>query len=102
MGNLKFYTNEPLFGLDIGHSTLKAMQIDRQPGGKLSVLGYGISEFKSAAIQNGVIVEPEAIALAMHDLFEKNMVGEITSRRVACTLPTSRTFSRPMKTPVLD
>lgn len=102
MGNLKFYTNEPLFGLDIGHSTLKAMQVSRQAGGKISVLGYGISEFKSAAIQNGVIIEPEEIARAMHELFEKNMIGSITSRRVACSVPTSRTFSRPMKTPVLD
>ena len=36
MGNLKFYRDEPLFGLDIGHSTLKAMQVGSQPGGKVS------------------------------------------------------------------
>jgi type IV pilus assembly protein PilM len=102
MGNLKFYRDEPLFGLDIGHSSLKAMQVSGQPGKPVTVLGYGTSEFSSAAIQNGVIVDPEGIAKAMHELFEKRMVGTISSRRVACSLPTSRTFSRPMKTPILD
>lgn len=102
MGKLKFYHDKPLFGLDIGHSSLKAMQISRSPGHAAEVVGYGISEFDSAAIQNGVIINPQAIAEAVHNLFEKSMVGSITSRRVACSLPTSRTFSRPMKVPLLD
>jgi type IV pilus assembly protein PilM len=102
MGNLKFYRDEPLFGLDIGHSTLKAMQVSAQPGKPATVLGYGSSEFTPSAIQNGVIIDPQGIAKAMHELFEKKMIGSISSRRVACSLPTSRTFSRSMKTPVLD
>ena len=102
MGNLKFYRDEPLFGLDIGHASLKAMQIESTPGKAPRVVGFGISSFESAAIQNGVIVKPDSIAEAIHTLFEKNMVGRIDSRRVACTVPTSRTFSRQMKVPVLD
>jgi type IV pilus assembly protein PilM len=102
MGTVKFYKDEPLFGLDIGHASLKAMQIDNTVGKPAVVTGYGISSFESNAIQNGVIVKPEAIAKAVHNLFEKNLVGAIPSRRVACSLPTSRTFSRPMKIPVLE
>ena len=102
MGNLKFYRDEPLFGLDIGHSSLKAVQISNAPGRPIEVLGYGTAEFDSHAVENGVIVKPELIAEAMHKLFEKSMAGQINSRRVACSLPTSRTFSRPMKVPVLD
>lgn len=102
MGNLKFYRDEPLFGLDIGHSSLKFMQIEHQSGEHPRVVGYGISPFDPMAIQNGVITKPETIAKAMHKLFEKNLVGSIDSRRVACALPTSRTFNRPMKVPVLD
>lgn len=102
MGNLKFYRDEPLFGLDIGHSSLKAMQVSNLPGKTPRVVGYGHADFDAKAIENGVIVKPEIIAEAMHTLFEKNLAGEISSRRVACTLPTSRTFSRPMKVPLLD
>lgn len=102
MGNLKFYRDEPLFGLDIGHASLKAMQINDEPGKPPVVTGYGINSFESAAIQNGVIVKPDAIVDAVHNLFEKNLTGEISSRRVACSLPTSRTFSRPMKVPPMD
>ncbi|HET7827763.1 MAG TPA: pilus assembly protein PilM, partial [Candidatus Saccharimonadales bacterium] len=102
MGNLKFYRDEPLFGLDIGHDSLKAMQIAGQPGQPPVVAGYGLGTFDSSAIQNGVIIKPDSIASAVHNLFEQNLVGAISSRRVACSLPTSRTFSRLMKVPALD
>jgi type IV pilus assembly protein PilM len=102
MGTLKFYRDEPLFGLDIGHTSLKAVQIARAPGKPPEITGYGSGEFDAKAIENGVIVKPEIIAAAMHQLFEKTMVGTIDHRRVACSLPTSRTFSRPMKVPAMD
>jgi type IV pilus assembly protein PilM len=102
MGNLKFYHDEPLFGLDIGHSSLKAMQTETQPGKPPRVTGYGIGLFDAASIQNGVIVKPEAIANAMHELFEQRMVGKITSKRVACALPTTHTFSRPLTIPAIN
>lgn len=102
MGKLKFYRDEPLFGLDIGHASLKAMQVEAVPDKPMFVKGYGISSFDASAIQNGVIIKPDVIAASMHELFENKIVGSITSRRVACSLPTSYTFSRPMKIPPLD
>jgi type IV pilus assembly protein PilM len=102
MGNLKFYHDEPLFGLDIGHSSLKAMQIEMQPGKTPRVLGYGIGLFEATSVQNGVIIKPEAIANAVHELFEQKMVGKITGQRVACALPTTHTFSRPMTIPAIN
>src|SRR5437763_993019 len=102
MGNLKFYRDGPLFGLDIGHSSLKAMQIDKTAGTQPTIVGYGISNYKAGAIQNGAIVDFESVASAMHQLFENNLVGSINSHRVACSLPTAHTFSRPMRIPVMD
>lgn len=99
MGNLKFYHDEPLFGLDIGHSTLKVMQMETAPGQPPAIVGYGLSNFEASAIQNGIIASPQAIAKAMHDLFEGKLVGKISSQRVACSLPTAHTFSRPMAIP---
>lgn len=99
---IKFYHDEPLFGLDIGHASLKAMQINAGLTGQPTVTGYGTSSFDPAAIENGIITKPEVIANAMHELFEKKMVGVINSQRVACSLPTSRTFSRPMSIPAVE
>ena len=96
MGSLKFYHDEPLFGLDIGHASLKIMQTELVSGEPSRVIGYGLANFDPSAIQNGVITDPETIAKAMHELFEQKMVGKITSQRVACSLPTAHTFSRPM------
>lgn len=97
-----FYRDKPLFGLDIGHASLKIMQINKPSAHQSVILGYGISDFAPEAIQNGEIVKPEIIANAAHELFEKKLVGTISSRRVACSLPTAHTFSRLIKIPVMD
>jgi type IV pilus assembly protein PilM len=102
MGNLKFYHDEPLFGLDIGHSTLKVMQMEAIAGQPPAVVGYGLSSFDASAIQNGIISDPQAIAKAMHELFETKLIGKISSQRVACSLPTAHTFSRPMTIPATN
>ena len=81
-----FYKDKPLFGLDIGHASLKIMQIDRSNSKLPTITGYGVSRFAPEAVQNGVIIKPEALAVATHDLFEKNLIGSISSKRVACAL----------------
>ena len=64
MGNTKstlFFKDKPVFGLDIGHSSLKVMQMERR-GKKPRVIGYGSANFEASAIQDGVIVNPKVIA----------------------------------------
>jgi len=100
MGTVKFYRDEPIFGLDIGHSNIKAMQIGKEKGKPPVIKGFGMSSFDPGAIQNGIIMDPETVANAMHQLFEQNLTGAIDTRRVACTLPTTYTFSRPMQLPL--
>lgn len=101
--NFKFYHAEPLFGLDIGHSSMKAMQLQTSPGDQPKVMGYGVSNYyPENAISNGVIVNYDVLAKALHELFNERLVGAITSNQVACTIPTSHTFSRPMKLPIMD
>lgn len=95
-----FYHDKPLFGLDIGFSSMKVMQIEwenKQP----TVIGYGVGGFDSSAIKDGVIMNHESIAKSALDLFKNALVGDITTRRVAITVPASRTFSRVMKLPKL-
>lgn len=93
-----FYHDKPVFGLDIGYSSLKAMQVEPS-GHQHSVSGYGVTTFEPGSIKNGVIVDPEALAKVAYELFSKNMVGEISTRRVAVSVPASRTFNRTVMLP---
>ena len=100
---LNFYHEQPLFGLDIGHSSMKIMQLERLSGKKPKVLGYGVSNYyPESAITNGVIVNFEVLAHTMREMFSDRLVGNISTKRVACTVPTSHTFSRPMTLPPMD
>lgn len=95
-----FFTDKPLFGLDIGRGSLKVMQLS-VAGKRPKIIGYGTADFDKRAIDNGVIIRPEIIAAALHDLFKKDLIGEITTRRVAMSLPGYRTFTRSIQLPKL-
>lgn len=103
-----FYHDKPLFGMDIGNGSVKVMQIDgplttkgpkkHQP----RVVGYGYTSFDNKALSDGVVTGPEVIAKAVHDLFKSQLVGDITTRRVALAIPAYRTFTRALQLPKLQ
>lgn len=93
-----FYHDKPIFGLDIGSGDLKVMQVDWS-GHKPTVTGYGVAAFEATAFKDGVLADPEQLAQVTYDLFDKNLVGEITTRRVAVSIPASRTYNRTMALP---
>jgi type IV pilus assembly protein PilM len=102
-----FFHDKPLFGLDIGHGSIKVMQVEL-PTGKVSpkhnhpkVVGYGFTSFDKAALEDGVIVQPEVIAKAALDMFQNHLIGDITTRRVAIAIPAYRTFTRSLQLPKL-
>ncbi len=103
-----FFHDKPLFGLDIGHSSMKVMQSissTAKPGAKgrqPTIIGYGFTTFDKAAQQDGVVVQPEIIAKAAADLFKHQLVGDITTRRVALAIPAYRTFTRSLQLPKLQ
>ncbi len=84
-----FYKDKPVFGLDIGFSSIKVMQINLQNKNH-SVTGYGVTGFDPSAIKDGVIVDPELIAKVAHELFSKQLIGDVTTRRVALAVPAAR------------
>jgi type IV pilus assembly protein PilM len=96
-----FFEDKPLFGLDIGHDTLRVMQFDM--GHKIPRLkGYGSIAFDSSAIEDGVIVKPELIAKVAVSLFHKELIGDISSNRVALSLPAARAFTRAVRLPKMS
>ena len=102
-----FFHDKPLFGLDIGHSSLKVMQIAEQAsksGGHTrhnQLVGYGFASFDKAALEDGVVVQPEVVAKAARELFEHHLIGDITTRRVTIAIPAYRTFTRSLQLPKL-
>lgn len=101
MNNAVFYQDKPVFGLDIGFSSLKVMQISSQSKGQV-VTGYGVSTFDPKALKDGEIVDPEIIAKVAYELFNKDLVGDITTRRVTFAVPAARTFTRTINLPNLS
>ncbi len=103
-----FFHDKPLFGLDIGHSSIKVMQsVEPPPGAALKnhhprIMGYGYADFDKAAQQDGVVVHPEIIAEAAFNLFKSNLIGDITSRRAAIAIPSYRSFTRSLQLPKLQ
>jgi type IV pilus assembly protein PilM len=100
MNTTIFYQDKPVFGLDIGFSSLKVMQTDSQSKHQ-TVIGYGVTGFDPKAIIDGVITDPEAIAKVAHELFNKHLIGDITTRRVVLAVPAARTFTRTVTLPKL-
>ncbi len=97
-----FYHDKPIFGLDIGFSSLKVMQVEqhRQTGHR--VTGYGVIPFESDAIKDGVIIDPEKVAKAANELFTGKLVGDINTNRVAVAIPAAHTFTRTLALPQLS
>lgn len=95
-----FFKDKPLFGLDIGSSSIKVMQTENI-NGKQHVRGYGVIDYDSKALEDGVITDFPLIAQSIKELFKHHIIGEINTRRVAIAIPASRTFTRAISLPVM-
>lgn len=102
-----FFHDKPLFGLEIGHGSMKVMQLAEQPdnappkGYRPRIIGYGFTTFDTASQKDGVVVQPEIVAKAALELFQKHLIGDITTKRVAIAIPAYRTFTRSLQLPLL-
>lgn len=102
-----FLHDEPIFGLDIGQSSLKVMQIssdslsDNDHKARPQIIGYGYTNIDRSAQKDGVIIKPDVVAKAALQMFNHHLIGEITTKRVAIAVPAYRTFTRSVKLPRL-
>ncbi len=101
MGKTLVYRDRPVFGFDIGHSSIKIMQIDTV-GKKEIVSGYGSITFNPKSVKNGVIVNPEDLAKSTYELISKSLIGSITTKRVAAAVPVAYTYNRIASLPPLE
>lgn len=96
--NNLFYEDKPLFGLDVGHDMIRVIQFDMQHKVP-KLVGYGTIGFDPSAIVNGVIVDPEIIAKSAYKLFSKELIGDISTKRVAVSLPAAKAFTNALQLP---
>ncbi len=102
MNDTKLYYDKPVFGIDIGFNSIKVMQVSGYGKKTKEVVGYGVTSFDKSAMKDGLITDPEKIAKSIHDLFKSKIVGDITTRRVAVTIPASKTFNRTIQFPKIE
>lgn len=100
MDEALLYKDKPLFALDIGYKSMKVMQVEK--GKRIKVVGFGVTRFDHTAIEKGIIKKPELLAQALQELIGKHLVGKITTRRVALTIPAAFTFTHATQLPKLS
>lgn len=100
MGRGLIYKDKPLFGLDIGTSSIKVMQVG-MVGKKQTILGYGVATYDQSAVSNGVVEKPEILAKNTKQLFENGLIGSISTRNVALSIPVAKTYNRVMNLPYM-
>lgn len=101
MNNKYFYKDKDIFGLDIGFSSVKVMQVKTE-GKHRKLVGYGFNPFDNSVIKDSVIVDYDSLAEAINELFSKKLIGEITTKRVTMSIPTSSTYTRTFSLPNLS
>lgn len=94
------FEDKPLFGLDIGLGTVRVMQVSSTKT-RPKVIGYGEASFDPSYITNGIISRPLELAGVIQKLFKHSLVGGITTRRIALSLPISKAFTRSVEMPKL-
>lgn len=96
-----FYTDAPSFGVDIGHSSIKIMQLNNDKG-NFSMQAYGSAQLNHTAIEKGIINNPEKIASKIYELITTSVRGKITSSRVAFSIPNEFSYSRVITVPMMS
>lgn len=99
--NSLFFKNKPLFGFDIGTGTVKIMQINHETK-KRTVTGYGMAKFNPSAMKDGEILDLKEVAKSVKELFNNGLIGNISTNRVALSVPTFRTFTREIQLPKMS
>lgn len=95
-----FYQSKQAFGLDIGQSSVKIVQI-KLGANNPEVEGYGYVEFDPSAIVKGAIVKPEIIIDAIKKILENVLVGKITTNRIVASVPVAYSYTRILSLPNL-
>lgn len=85
-------------GLDIGSSTVRAVQLERRRGGALRLRRFGEVALPPGAVVDGDVVEPDAVSGALRELWAQ---AKLRRRTVAVGVASQRVTVRRMDLPEL-
>ncbi len=88
-----FHLNASVFpiGLDISDLSLKLVQL-KKAGHKIQIQAIGRKKLPAGLIQNGQILNQEAVAKALNELLAKPDYGNVSSDSAVVCLPDEKTF----------
>jgi len=89
---------EKVFGMEIVDNVVKVLEL-KKTGGKFTVVGLGQSDVDPAAFSNGIIKNPEVVALAIKQARDQARPHKVRSRYASVYLPDSKIFVRVVKFP---
>lgn len=96
-----FYHQRPMFGLDIGSQTVKAMQLEVHRD-KAIVKAYGSTESDAKIMKNGLITNVSAAAKAIDNLLANKLSGTLSTNRVVMGVSVSHVFTRVLTLPTMS
>lgn len=92
-----FYKDKPITGLDISNTGLKVMSIDPK---KWLVYGYGSIDLEPLKVKDAMEnANSTYLTDSIKTLMTENVLGDISSKRVAVAVPTGRSYSRTFTLP---
>lgn len=84
---------DPIIGLDIGSTGIKAMELSKK-GDQIKVERYAIEPLEPGIVSERNIVNKEKVITAIKELFKKN---KITTKKVCVSIPSSASITRNIK-----
>lgn len=93
-----FYKDKPIAGLDISNTGIKIMSVDPK---KWLVQGYGSLDLDPQKVKESLETEGNTyLTDNIKMMLAEKVVGDISSNRVAISVPTARSFSRTFTLPI--
>lgn len=96
-----FYRYMPSFGIDIGHSSVKVMQLKKLKN-RFLMQAYGTAQLNHNSTDKGVITDPETVSRKIYELITSSVKGKITYSRASFSIPNEYCFSRVITVPKLN
>jgi len=93
-----FYKDKPIIGLDISSTGIKIMSVDPK---KWLVNGYGSLDLDPQKVKEALETEGNTyLTDNIKLMLAEKIVGEVSSKQVAISVPTARSFSRTFTLPI--
>ncbi len=92
-----FYQDKPIIGLDISNTGLKIMSVDPN---KWLVHGYGSIDLEPLKVKDSMENQNSTyLTDSIKTLLSEKIIGDASSKRVAISVPTARSYSRTFTLP---